>query len=120
MPDDPDELQAVCNDITRRQRYRAGPKRISTVVNELIARRGYFRFGASEELAEAWQQAVGDRLAGDTRPGNVRRGVLEVFVRNSGVMQELTFQKTRIVKRLAELLPQQKIRDIRFRVGAID
>ena len=30
----------------------------------------------------AWREAVGEKLAADTRPGNVRRGVLEVLVRN--------------------------------------
>jgi predicted nucleic acid-binding Zn ribbon protein len=120
MTEDADELRLVCDDITRRQRYRAGPKRISYVVNELIARRGYLRLGASAELEQAWQEAVGDKLAGETRPGNIRRGVLEVYVRNSGVMQELTFQKMRVLKRLVEQMPQQKIRSLRFRVGAID
>ena len=56
----------------------------------------------------------------DTRPGNVRRGVLEVLVRNSSVLQELGFLKAKIVKTLTKLVPEQQIRDVRFRVGTID
>ena len=34
-------------------------------------------------------------------------------------MQELNYQKSAIVDALARLLPEQKIKDIRFRLGAI-
>jgi hypothetical protein len=49
----------------------------------------------------------------------VRRGVLEVLVGNSTLAQELGFQKKSLVKRLAELLPEEKIRDLKFRVGPL-
>jgi predicted nucleic acid-binding Zn ribbon protein len=124
-PDDPIEnseefIDAVCRNIGSRQRYRRGPKRIQHVVNELIARRGYASFLAPSECLAAWDQAAGDRLAPHTRPGNVRRGVLQVFVRNSAVMQELTFRKRELIRRLRQRAPDQKIRDLRFRVGPVD
>jgi len=50
----------------------------------------------------------------------VNRGVLEVLVRNSVAAQELGFLKTKIVKMLTKLIPEQQIRDLRFRVGTID
>ena len=37
-----------------------------------------------------------------TRPGNIRRGVLEVFVANSTLLQELAFQKTQLLERLRQ------------------
>jgi hypothetical protein len=59
-------------------------------------------------------------LAKHTRAGGMRRGVLEVIVRSSAVLQELSFEKRRLVARLAQLLPLRRIRDVRFRVGEIE
>jgi predicted nucleic acid-binding Zn ribbon protein len=115
-----DETKAVCRDIANRQRYRPGAKRISSVINQLMTRRGYARLQASTQWDMAWREAVGDRLAKHSRTGNVRRGVLDIFVRNSAVVQELTFCKQRLIKQLARLNPGQKVRDLRFRVGPID
>jgi hypothetical protein len=41
-------------------------------------------------------------------------------VRNSAVRHELGFVKTKIVKMLGKLIPEQQIRDVRFSVGTID
>ncbi len=114
------ELKAICKDISNRQWHRRGPKHIADVVGGLMARRGYAQEKAVSDCTEAWQKAVGSKLAEHSRAGNVRRNVLEVVVRNSVVMQELTFQKKQLVTQLANLAPQHKIRDLRFRVGCID
>jgi len=45
--------------------------------------------------------------------------MLEVTVANSTLMQELGYQKSDILSSLSQLLPDQKIRDLRFRVGSI-
>ena len=115
-----EDLQAICNDIARRQRYRAGPKRMGDVVNELITRRGYAQLQSSAQCADAWRAAAGSALASHTAPGNIRRGVLEVFVRNSAVVQELTFRKKQLINELIRLTPDSRIRDLRFRVGPVD
>jgi hypothetical protein len=43
--------------------------------------------------------------------------VLEVFVQNSVMLQEFSFEKARLLKRLQALDCGRKIRDLRFRVG---
>jgi predicted nucleic acid-binding Zn ribbon protein len=58
-------------------------------------------------------------LARFTRPGQVRRGVLEVTVSNSTIVQELTFQKERILAVLRAKRPDARIRDLRFRIGSV-
>jgi len=120
MPNEDEELQAICRDIAGRQRYRAGPKRMGDVVNELMARRGYAQLQSSSACAEAWRVAAGSSLACHTVAGNIRRGVLEVFARNSAVVQELTFRKKQLIVELTRLTPDSKIRDVRFRVGPVD
>ena len=88
-----EETKAVCSDIAKRQRYRPGAKRISGVINQLMTRRGYARIQAANDWDMSWREAVGQDLAQHSRTGNIRRGVLDVFVRNSAVVQELTFAK---------------------------
>lgn len=115
-----DELQALCQEIAQRQRYMRGPQRIAEVVSSLLARRGYAQVKSTAECSAAWQHAAGKELGQHSRAGSVKRGVLEVTVRNSAVLQELTFRKKQLLKRLTELAPERKIRELRFRVGAID
>jgi len=81
-----------------------------------MARRGYARILSNHQFSDAWIQASG-RLHQQSRSGQLRRGVLEVVVANSLVLQELTFQKRQILTTLNQLLPDQKIRDLRFCVG---
>ncbi len=96
------------------------PKPIGNILAQLMARRGYARVESAGLSAEAWRQAAGEQLAALSRPGQVRRGVLEVLVTSSTLVQELGFQKQQLLKRLHELLPDEKIGDLRFRVGPIE
>jgi predicted nucleic acid-binding Zn ribbon protein len=98
----------------------ARPKPIANILSDLMARRGYGRMQAAGLLFETWRQAAGEQLGRQSRPGQVRRGVLEVMVTNSTLAQEISFQKPALLERLAELAPDEKIRDLRFRVGPID
>jgi predicted nucleic acid-binding Zn ribbon protein len=98
----------------------AAPQRLANVLAELMARRGYGRVQGTEAYEAAWRQAAGPLATQYTRVGQLRRGSLEVLVANSTLMQELTFQKVALVKKLAELLPEEGIRSLRFRVGTID
>jgi predicted nucleic acid-binding Zn ribbon protein len=96
------------------------PQPIADVLAQLLARRGYARQSAAASCEAAWQEAVGKSLARTTRPGNIRRGILEVFVANSTLLQELAFQKTQLLERLRQLLPDNAVRDLRFRVGPVE
>ncbi len=86
---------------------------------QLITARGYGRVQATADFSDAWKQAAGETFAAYAQPGRVKRGVLEVFVTNSIVIQELTFQKTQILAALREHSPDAKIRDLKFRIGTI-
>ena len=97
-----------------------GPQAIGDVLVQLMARRGFAGVRRAATCEEAWRQAAGELAAGYSRVGAVRRGTLEVLVANSTLLQELTFQKQTLLETLGELLPDEKIRDIRFRLGAIE
>lgn len=122
----PNDVTQRLNDFADRgERHRrwAGasrPKALGDVLAQLIAKRGYAASRANEQLAEAWAAAAGPRLAPFTEACRVNRGRLEVTVASSAMMQELTFDKRRILAEVGDALPDAKISDWKLRVGKID
>lgn len=106
-------------DREQRRQYARRPTKIGEVLAKLITARGYGRVQADAELADIWRSAVGESLACYSRPGRLYDGKLQVTVSNSTIVQELTFQKDRILAALAEQKPGTPIRDLRFRVGSL-
>ena len=98
---------------------RTGPQSIGNILAELMARKNFGRVRAAEAFEEAWREAAGALAAEYTRVGTLRRGKLEVTVANSALVQELTFQKQDLLRALRKRLPEEKIRDLRFRVGPV-
>jgi predicted nucleic acid-binding Zn ribbon protein len=96
-----------------------GPEAIGNILPELMARRGYARLQGAGQYEAAWQEAAGPLVAQHSRVGGLRRGKLEVVVANSTLMQEMGFRKAELLGALARLLPDQGIKDLRFRLGAI-
>ncbi len=87
---------------------------------DLMARRGYGQAEWRDQAAAAWQEAAGLHLGRKSCPGNLRRGILDIVVQSSSVLQEMTFQKIGLLKKMQQRLPDAKISDLRFRVGSVD
>lgn len=62
----------------------------------------------------SWASMVGPLLARRCWPVSVRKGVLLVRVAGPIWMQELQFQKTELLEKLAEIAGPGRIQDIRF------
>ncbi|MEM7476450.1 MAG: DUF721 domain-containing protein [Planctomycetota bacterium] len=99
----------------RPSRYNA--KKMGTVVRRLMTQRGYGQTELNEALHAYWEQCAGPQLAGVTKPGKISRGVLIVHAANSAALQELTFEKRRILRELEKCAPELKIKDIKAKVG---
>ena len=95
-----------------------GPRSIGSVVSRLLARTGYDQEHATSVLATAWEQAAPESFRGCSQAGLVRRGVLEVFVSHSALVQEMGFHKREVLARLTDIVPGEGITDIRCRVLA--
>ena len=102
----------------RQRRSRLNARPIGSMIRTLMARSGYGQTQAVEELAEQWCAAAGPTLAATTRPGNISRGVLQVWVADSSSLQELHMCKKQVLAALKSSLPQAGIVDIRARVGS--
>jgi predicted nucleic acid-binding Zn ribbon protein len=120
-----DPVSEKLSDLERRRKshrkwfYAKRPKPISNVIAQVVQRRGYAQVRVAGERDEAWQAALGEELAALTQIGGVRRGVMEVVVANSLLMQELTFRKEELLTSLQQALPEAAIKQLRFRVGQI-
>ena len=96
-----------------------GPQQMGAILSELMARRGFARVQSTLALEAAWGEAAGELFGRHTRVGATRRGKLEIPVASSTLAQELTFRKPMLLEALRTSLPDETIRDLRFRVGAI-
>jgi predicted nucleic acid-binding Zn ribbon protein len=102
----------------RRDSGKRGPEGLGEVLSRLFASRGWGRKQGRLQLEKAWAEAAGEEVAAHTRPGALRRGVLEVTVDNAVLLQELThFHKRRLLQQLRQKLPGTPLHDLRFRAG---
>jgi predicted nucleic acid-binding Zn ribbon protein len=96
------------------------PKPIGKVLAQLVSRRGYAQIRAAGERDEAWQKVAGAELARMTQVSALRRGVFEVLVANSLLMQELTFRKETLLADLQAALPDAGVKQLKFKVGRVE
>ena len=106
--------------VNQRQRFQRRAKKASELINYLLARKGYAQTQSKTELSESWRAVAGKKWQNKTMVGNIRRGVLEVVVESSAAHQQLEFIKNKLLKSIQTQLPQNNIRDIKFRVGNIN
>lgn len=99
----------------RPSRYQAKP--IGNIIRQSMARNGLSQTQAAQQLLEAWQQIAGQALASTSRPGNISRGVLQIHVRDSSVLQELHLSRKQLLQALQKAMPQLNLKDIRGRVS---
>ncbi len=92
------------------------PRKIGSIIGQLMARRGYAQVQTSNEMDRVLQQVVGSALAKCCRCGSVRRGTLDVSVTDSVASQELSFKKRAILKAMQQEYPQSGIKEVRLSV----
>lgn len=92
-------------------------RRIGSLVDQLMARRGYAQVFAAEGLQASLEAEVGKALATAVRVGNVKQGTLHIYAADSVTLQELTFSKRAIIRRIEADHPDSGIRDLRFHVS---
>jgi hypothetical protein len=79
------------------------------------------KLAAGEEARAyaAWERAVGEPVAGGTRPKAFRRGQLTVECASSVWANELTYLGPQILRRMDEVAPGHPVERFRFVVGRL-
>ena len=104
------------SDLLQKSKPKRNVQSIGSLVSQLISRRGYAQVAATNQFHDLIASTVGENVAGDITVGKLNRGVLKVFAKDSVTIQELTFQKRSIIRRIAKEMPDAKVKDIRFGV----
>jgi predicted nucleic acid-binding Zn ribbon protein len=96
-----------------------GPENLADVLARLFTSRGWGRKNERVRLEAAWADAAGAELLPHTRVLGMKRGVLEVEVRNAVLLGELAqFHKRGLLAKLRKGLPGVTLTDLKFRAGA--
>jgi predicted nucleic acid-binding Zn ribbon protein len=66
-----------------------------------------------------WEETVGDEIARNARPAAVKGSTLLVHVSSSTWVHQLQFLKRDLISRLNAGLGQNRVEDIKFKVGAM-
>ena len=106
--------------VRKRQRFQRKPKTTADLLGRLMARQGYAQQQSQNQLHEVWAAVIDPRFRQRTRVSTVKSGVLEIHVASSAVIQQLEFQKRQLLKQLQQQIPGTRIRDLRFRVAAME
>lgn len=72
-----------------------------------------------QTINKNWTKLVGERIASHTRPDTVSYRRLLVCVDSPAWMQQLTFLKDDIIKKINKVIGRQIIKDIKFRIGDV-
>jgi predicted nucleic acid-binding Zn ribbon protein len=97
----------------------SGPENLADILGRLFTSRGWGRKNDRLRLESAWATAAGAELLKDTQVLSIRRGVLEVAVRNAVLMSELTqFHKRGLLTKLRAAMPGVTLTDLKFRAAA--
>lgn len=94
-----------------------GPENLGDVLGRLFTARGWGRLSERSRLENVWVEVTAE-WPGQTRVLSLRRGVLEVEVRNGVLVQELAqFHKRKLLGELRKRLPGQTLTDLKFKAG---
>ena len=98
-----------------------GPEALGEILSRLFTARGWGRRQGQLHLEQAWNEVAGPDIAAQTRVNGLRRGVLEILVGNSVLMQELAhYHKRRLLEDLRRRLTNTPLTDLRFRAGVLE
>ena len=104
----------------QRQIFKRKPKSARDLINTVVIKRGIAAEKSNNEIGRIWCNVVGENISNQTRPGSLKRGVLEVVVGSSSLMQQLGFFKDDYLEQINLKLKKSEIKDLRFRLGRID
>ena len=68
-------------------------------------------------LHKQWDEIIGEPISSHTRPDTIRFGTLHVLVDSSAWLQQLTFLKPELMRKVESYIGKGVIKDITLRLG---
>jgi len=92
---------------------------VSSILEGLARRLGLESKLLENRLRRDWSSIVGEPIASNTWPDQIRYKKLYLLVHNSVWLHQLTFLKPSLIHKLNDVADMEFITDIVFRVGAL-
>src|SRR3990172_3936186 len=97
----------------------AEPIRLNAVIKGAFPNIGLGTLLMEHEIRKNWQLVMGDSLSRKTLPGRLRNKTLYVTVSSSAWMNELSFHKREILKKIGEIIGKDAVTEIIFKPGNV-
>ncbi|MDI9569193.1 MAG: DUF721 domain-containing protein [Pseudomonadota bacterium] len=102
-----------------RRRSPFKPFPLAAILQKVVKKRGLPLTIGDPYLRRVWNETVGDGIAAETAPENIKRGVLYVKVSSPVWVHHLQFLKKDILQRFNELHGKGAVRELHLTVGVI-
>jgi predicted nucleic acid-binding Zn ribbon protein len=90
---------------------------LGEILDRLLAEKPMARGLPLGRLAARWSDVVGPKLAEETIPVSLERGVLDLVVSTQAWAAQVRFLGSDIARRANEVLASEDVREVRVRVG---
>lgn len=90
------------------------PRKLEEAIADLVSSLGIKRKIEGYSIIRLWSEVVGDRIAENAQPKEVKNGTLFVSTVSPAWAQELTFLRSRLREQLNRRVGKNVVRDIRF------
>lgn len=114
-----DEDEPVTVEDGERVRPVPGPEGLGGVLGDIVRARGWETQLRAAQLHESWPDIVGPQLAGRSRPGRLRGGVLQVVVEAPRWATQLQYMTEQLIGRVVAETGIQ-VREVRIVVGDVE
>jgi len=95
------------------------PEGIKSILDKVIVKIESNSPRNKEFILKTWQRTAGKKASSHSRPVSVRKSVLTVEVDSSTWLYELNLLKRSLLRDIKKELGQDKVKNIRFRMGDI-
>jgi len=95
------------------------PEKVDSILERALSKLNLGIKVKQYQIWEVWDSVVGEHIARQAQPHQVRNMILWITVSSSTWMQQLEFMKQLIIDRLNERIGEKVIKDIRFRIGEL-
>jgi len=94
------------------------PEPISDVLKNVVERLSRTKERGISKIVSVWGACAGRRLCRHTRPANLKRGTLLVYVDESAWLYQANLQKEQLLEALQKRAGA-KVQNIQFRIGKV-
>lgn len=95
-------------------------ERIGSVLDRVLKKLGIEKQLKERTLFGVWEEEVGAEIARHAQPAHIKNGRLTVSVEGSVYVQEYSFLKKDLIKKLNGRLGKPIVKEIVFRPGPLD